>query len=477
MKRFRLFIENFMIYGFGGIISKIIPLIMVPIVTRIMPDPSYFGISDLSNTIVSFGTAFAIMGMYDAMFRMFFERDEPEYKKKVCSTAFVFTAAMSLIVTLMVLLMRNYLAEVFFGTAAYAYIVVISAFSILTGATNGIISAPARMENNRKIFLIMNVASPLLAYSISVPLLIKGYYSAALPFASLASGIIMECSFGIINKKWFSLRFFDRKLLKQMLVLALPLLPNFLIYWVFNSCDRIMISSALGVGESGIYSVSAKIGSISQLIYTAFAGGWQYFAFSTMKEDDQAGLTSRIFECLGVISFAAAIMLCAFCRIIFRMLFTEQYISGYISAAYLFLAPLLLMLFQVIGNQFLVIKKTWPCMLILSSGAVVNVVLNYLLIPLAGIEGAAIATLLGYMASVIVCSIVIMRMGLLVVSKRFVAAAGLFAVYFLLWRLFYSAQTAAGFVLGMAVFFLYGMLYKNEICKILSTARQLKSRG
>ena len=44
---------------------------MVPIVTRLMPDSSYYGISDLSNTVIQFGSAFAVMGMYDAMYRMF----------------------------------------------------------------------------------------------------------------------------------------------------------------------------------------------------------------------------------------------------------------------------------------------------------------------------------------------------------------------------------------------------------------------
>ena len=81
MSKFKLFIENFFVYGFGGIISKIIPLIMVPIVTRLMPNTAYYGISDLSNTVAQFGSALAIMGMYDAMYRMFFEKDNAEYKK------------------------------------------------------------------------------------------------------------------------------------------------------------------------------------------------------------------------------------------------------------------------------------------------------------------------------------------------------------------------------------------------------------
>ena len=55
MNKLKLFLENFIVYGIGGVISKIIPLFMVPIVTRIMPNTDYYGISDLSNTVVQFG--------------------------------------------------------------------------------------------------------------------------------------------------------------------------------------------------------------------------------------------------------------------------------------------------------------------------------------------------------------------------------------------------------------------------------------
>ena len=102
MGKLKLFIENFLVYGLGGIISKVIPLIMVPIVTRIMPSTDYFGISDLSNTIIQFASAIAIMGMYDAMYRLFFEKDEEDYKRTVCSTALVFTCITSLIVFIII---------------------------------------------------------------------------------------------------------------------------------------------------------------------------------------------------------------------------------------------------------------------------------------------------------------------------------------------------------------------------------------
>lgn len=102
----KLFIENILIYGLGGIISKVIPLIMVPIITRLMPNTSYYGLSDLANTVVSFGSSFAVMGMYDAMYRMFFEKEEKAYKKKVCSTAFTFTLFTSGVVFLLMVFLK-----------------------------------------------------------------------------------------------------------------------------------------------------------------------------------------------------------------------------------------------------------------------------------------------------------------------------------------------------------------------------------
>ncbi len=474
MNKLKLFLENFLIYGIGGIISKIIPLIMVPVVTRLMPNTDYYGISDLSNTVVSFGSALAIMGMYDAMYRMFFEKDDEQFKKTVCSTALVFTIFTSIIIFVVMLLCRELIAKYFFSDNKYAYVVYLSAMATLVGATNSIVSAPTRMQNQRKVFLITNTLSPVISYSISIPLLLAGHYVVALPLASVISGVTMEAAFGVMNRGWFEMKRFDKKLLRQLLVIAVPLLPNFLVYWVFNSCDKVMITNMIGVGAAGIYSVGSKLGQASQLIYTAFAGGWQFFAFSTMKEDNQVEGNSIIFEYLGIISFAAASFVCAWSYLIFKILFTEQYLSGYIVAPYLFLAPLLQMLFQVAGNQFLVVKKTWPSMLILSAGTIMNIVINYTLIPVLGIEGASIATLMGYVVSDIICVIVLCRMKLMVVSKRFLFAVLIMAVYMLLWRLLFSKDILIGTGMAVLVMIIYLFMYKSDIMKFIHMCKGMK---
>ena len=475
MNKLKLFVENFLIYGLGGIISKIIPLIMVPIITRLMPDSSYFGISDLSNTVVQFGSALAIMGMYDAMYRMFFEKEEEEYKKTVCSTALIFTCLTSLIVFLLMFFGREMIAKYFFSDPQYAYVVYLSAMATLVGATNSIISAPTRMQNKREIFLITNTLSPLISYAFAIPMLMAGHYVIALPLAAVISGVTMEIAFGVLNREWFSPRRFDFQLLKQLLAIAIPLLPNFLIYWIFNSCDRFMLVNMVGIGAAGIYSVGSKLGNCSQLIYVAFAGGWQYFAFSTMKEDNQVKTNSLVFEYLGIISFVATMFICAWSYVIFDILFTEDYLSGYIVAPYLFFAPLLQMLFQVVCNQFLVIKKTWPNMLILSVGAIMNIVINYTLIPVLGMEGAAIATLLGYVISDIISVLVLRKMELMILSGRFVIAVFIMACFVIAWRLLFSSDAIIGTVMALIATCFLAFLYRSDLNVLFSMLKKGKS--
>ena len=474
MNKLKLFLNNFLIYGLGGTISKIIPLIMIPIVTRLMPNSEYFGTSDMLSTILSFASAFAIMGMYDAMYRMFFEKDDETYKKEICSTAFVFTIGTSLIVFILLIVLKNQLADWFLDDKGLSNLIYITAVATLVGATNSIVSAPTRMQNKRIIYIVMNAVTPIVSYSISIPLLLTGHYLIALPLAGMISAVLSEIVFLILNRKWFSFKMIKLKYIKPLVALALPLLPNFIIYWIFDSCDKLMITKMIGIGAEGVYSVGSKLGHASQLIYTAFAAGWQYFAFSLMKEKNQVKSNSRIFEYLGIISFVCSMMVFALSDPIFKLLFEEEYHSVFIVAPYLFLSPLLLMLFQVIDNQFLVVKKTWPNIFILTVGAGLNILLDYLLIPILGIEGAAIATLSGYLVSLVICVIVLYCMKLITVRWQFYAAVGVTSAYILIWRLLTIDIVWLNVVLAVVFGAILVLLYLKDIRGLI---RGIRNKG
>lgn len=477
MNKIKLFLENFLVYGLGGIISKIIPLIMVPIITRLMVDSSYYGISDMSNTIVSFASAIALMGMYDAMYRMFFDNEDFENKRGICSTAFIFSITVSFIIFVFMILIRNQLATLFFGDSKYSYLIYITAIATLVGATNNIVSAPTRMQNKRKTYLVMNIVTPVISYLIAIPLLLKGYYVVALPLSGAISAILNEIVFICLNKKWFSFKSIKFEFLKPLLKIGIPLMPNFLIYWIFNSSDKLMITNILTTAETGIYSVGSKLGHASQLIYTAFAGGWQFFAFSTMNEENQVESNSRIFEYLGVISFICSMFVFSLAEPIYKFLFVGDYVKGYIVSPYLFLAPLLQMLFQIEANQFIVVKKTWPNFFILSVGAIVNVILNVVFIPKIGIEGAAIASLIGYVFSVIICSIVLIKMKLMVLRPRFMVVSLLMSMFIIIWRMYLINYTVLSIITNLFISIIFIILYLDDIKKLFLQLKFAKKEG
>lgn len=463
MNKFKVFISNIFIYGFGGIISKIVPFIMLPIVTRIMPDASYYGLNDLSTTLLSVGQAIAVFGMYDAMFRLFFDKEDEQYQKQICSTALSFALMTSVAVFIVLMVLNNVLAIRIFGDIKYTYLVIIAAFSVLVGATNSIVAAPTKIKNESKVFIVVNTLSPIISYSFAIPLLLRGYYTTALQIAHLVAMLMIELYFIYRNKKWFSRKYINLSLLKPLIKIAIPLVPSFLIYWIYNSADRLMIQYFLGAHDVGIYAIGSKLGQMSNLIYTAFTGGWLYFAYSTMNEEKQVENNSRIFEYLGIVSYVFAVLVAGFSYYIFKIIFTEEYLIAYTVAPYLFLSPLLLMLFQVSANQFIVMKKTLPNVLILSVGAIINVILNMILIPFIGIEGAAISTLAGYIIADLICVIVLTMIGKMDVSGRFIFCSSVVMAFIALWGTLFKNDAVLSVLASLTVSIVLCIIYKKDI--------------
>lgn len=418
--KIKFFIENMLFYGGLSMLTKSLPFITLPLITKLLSDSESYGIADMFNVITSFGSAIAIMGMYDGIFREFFERkDDEEYQKKVTATGMNLVLISSLIISAGIYLLRFKLSIFLFKSEIYSKLISISGITIFFIAIAAILGAPTRMRNQKKIFLFTGVGFSGIGFLLTIFFIKIGYTYEALIYSTLGMSMISAFVFFILNKKDFSFKILDKKIARELYKVGVPLLPGVLIYWIFNSMDRIMINKLVGANELGIYSVGAKVASASQLIYTAFSGGWQYFSFSTMKDKDQVKVNSKIFQYLGVLSIFLYICSMPFVKPIFFLFFKGDYIQGYKVFSFLFLSPLMLMLFQILGNQLVIVKKSWLCTVSLFLGAIINLCLNYYLIPKYGIRGASVSTLFGYMLSVIIISIVCLRNKLLVLDNKF----------------------------------------------------------
>jgi O-antigen/teichoic acid export membrane protein len=281
--------------------------------------------------------------------------------------------------------------------------------------------------------------------------------------------------FWVLNREFFIRGTFNKQIALELAKIGLPLVPVFIFYWIYNSMDRIMIASMLGLSHVGIYAVGTKLASISSLIYAAFAGGWSYFAFSTMKDEGQVALNSKVFEYLGIVSFTSLVGIYPFLTPVFNLIFPGTYSGATFVVPYLYLSPLLLALFQVVSSQFLVIKKSYWSTITLTFGAVSNVLLNWWLIPLLGIEGAAIATAIGYALSVIAVCLVATRHGLHRASKRFWFSSLVLVVYLVLNRRVFVGSVWHQLCMSSGVLAVYAYMYIHELRLLYAKSRSLIS--
>lgn len=420
--RAKLFLEGFLAYGAINALNKVVPLLMLPVVTRLLADTAEFGRFDMFNTLISFGSSFAILGMYDAMFREYFEEDNFEYKKKVTSTACSIVVISSVIVTTFLIVFNNFFSKVFLGNTQNGFLVIMAAIGVLFTANQSIIAAPTRIQNKRKTYVISGVSNAIIYYSLAIGLILLGLGYKGMIFANLIAALLILVFFLALNNSHFDFKLFDKDIAKELFRIGLPILPTFIIYWVFQSLDKIMITNMLDLSQVGIYSIGARVAAVSQFIYAAFAGGWQFFAFSTMKDTDQVELTSKVFEYLGIISCVAFLGATLFNNLIFQLVFEGDYVKGSIVFPYLFLSPLLLMLVRTAGNQFLIVKKSYLITLSLLFGVIANLALNYFLIQSYGIKGSALATLSGYFVATIAVVLMTVKMKLLYIRNRFILA-------------------------------------------------------
>ena len=148
---------------------------------------------------------------------------------------------------------------------------------------------------------------------------------------------------------------------------------------------------------------------------------------------------------------------------LFKILFVGDYVKGSVVAPYLYLSPLLLMLFQVVANQFLVISKSYLATVSLSLGAIINIILNFILIRKMGIEGAAIATLTGYLFTIITVMIISIQNKCMRYAKRSIIVLLIIPLYFIVQRIFLVDSILAQFLfMGSVLIFLLAV-YKDDL--------------
>ena len=451
-----------LIYGLGTIIHKIIPFIMLPIILRILPSPYYYGISDTAMAVVSLGSIIAVMGMYDALFRFYFDNDDPIYQQRSCYTALLTVCCLSACICALFIVFRKALAELIFSDASFSNIIIVIAFNISLTAINSILSAPTRIQNKKLQFIGIQTIAPLLSYSIAIIGIYNGYYVYSLPVAATFSSLFLCIAYGFLNRTKFAITSINKKLFVNMLKFGAPLMPAIIFYWVLSSLSIIVINNKLGLEAAGIYSAASKFAMISQIIYAGFTGGWQYFAFSTMNDDDYPLLIAKIFNMAASLSYFATAILTLIVAPLYSYLFPAEYSAGIKLVPILFLSPLIMMLRQIIGIHFSVRKMSVTGASTVICGGVVTSILLLILVPRLGLIGAAWATFLGYSCSLGLACLYLNKLGVFICSPLFIINSFLIITILFIYNYKIYFIYPLCFLLSISIY----ISHKNELNKI-----------
>jgi O-antigen/teichoic acid export membrane protein len=217
-------------------------------------------------------------------------------------------------------------------------------------------------------------------------------------FSVLAAAIVFSIVGGIFSARHFSLEF-SGGVLKDMLKFSVPLLPALFAVWVIDFSDRYFLTRMSTLEQVGIYSVGARISSMIILFSTSFQMAWGPYALSIQHEADAKNRYSRgllLFLCAAL---TAATAITVFAGPILAILTRPEYYAAEKVIGLLTLGTVAYGAYLIVNIGLLISKKTVLTSVAMSIGAVLNIILNFLLIPRFGIMGAAAATLAAYIAA------------------------------------------------------------------------------
>ena len=182
--------------------------------------------------------------------------------------------------------------------------------------------------------------------------------------------------------------------MKEMLVYSIPLIPHSLSWTIINLSDRVIITSALGPASNGIYAVSNKFPTIINTVYNYFAIAWKESAAKALHEDDSNKYYNRIYTSLKNIVYSATVGVIAVVPFIFGILINGGYKEAYLYIPILVFSVYFSNMASFYGGIFSAYKRTKIIGTTTLVSAIINLVVDIVLIKFIGIYAAALSTLL-----------------------------------------------------------------------------------
>lgn len=196
--------------------------------------------------------------------------------------------------------------------------------------------------------------------------------------------------------RYFDLSSLDKNIAKEMLSYCLPLIPASIFWWITNVSDRYMVAYFVGDYENGIYDISYKLPSIVNLFATIFTEAWQISAVKESGEKHTKRFFTNVFKSYQSVIFIGGAGIILLCKPLIMLLADTSYFEAWKYVPVLILSTIFSCFATFLSSIYMVEKRGGLNLVTMMAGAAANIILNLVLIPKIGAQGAAIATFASY---------------------------------------------------------------------------------
>jgi len=393
-------IKNSIIYLGGTLLNKVIPFLLLPILTSYLATDE-FGVMSIYLMMMAFFSAFIGMAIHTNVAKNYFKYSKERLSLMIGNILMILSLT-TLFYFLITLIASFFFEKLFSVPSVWVLIIpIISLFQMITTINLTIL----RNEGKAVLYGVFEVANTIL--NIGVALLVLVYFDMG--WFSRPVGMISAFSvFGIISmvymykKGYITLRY-DSVEVKNILKLSLPLIPHVVGAIIIGLSDRFFIEEMISIEMVGVYSVGYMFGQVVMIFTEAFIMAWSPWFYKMLAEPTEEKKRRIIkFSYLYIIAtFGVAIFISVLAKYLIPYFLDERYKDAGDYVFWIAIGYAIHGVYKIVFPYIVHINKTAFLGVSTMVAAILNLVFNYFLVDYYGAIGAAYATAIAFGVSAI----------------------------------------------------------------------------
>lgn len=389
---------NVLLFTISSFGSKLLSFFLVPLYTNSLSTTEYGTIDLIINTALLLMPIFTLT-VYDGVMRFTLtDKKNTGYFAAGIKVSIIGSLLLLVIFVCIGLFLKD---RISISLLIWVWVIFATnvVYSLLTNYMRAIDKVTTMVKGsllNSVILLLLNIV--LIAV---MRLGIIGY------FISTVVGLLSSCIYMISAGKIYKINIVtnavcSKQIMKELLRYSIPLIFTAIAWWINSSLDRYFVTGMLGVEANGIYSVSYKIPSLLTAVQSIFTQAWSISAVEEFNKNDEDGFLGNTFEMFSCIMQIACMGIILLNIPLSRWLYAKDFFGAWEYVPFLLCSTFFGALSGYYGGIFAAVKDTKTTAVSTVASAIINIILNYILIKFLFIQGAAIATLLAYLFSWII---------------------------------------------------------------------------